>query len=147
MRTTVAALLLQGNSATALHVGDSRIYQIRNGNIIFQTIDHSMAQIAVTVGECLPDQLRTHPDQNKLHRSLGSVKAPKIDVSTLDVAAGDVFLLCSDGFWGPVLESVMLRTLSSADSMGCWLTMMREIARKYSKDNHSAIAMRIAETG
>ena len=145
MRTTVAVLVLEGSMATVLHVGDSRIYQIRDNTIIFQSVDHSMAQIAVTVGECPPDQLRTHPDQNKLYRSLGNVKAPKIDVSTLDVAAGDVFLLCSDGFWGPVLESVMLRTLTDAASMDAWLGTMRETARRYSRDNHTALCLRITE--
>ena len=146
MRTTVAALLLDGSSATVLHVGDSRVYQIRDNAIRFQSMDHSMAQIAVTMGECPPDQLRTHPDQNKLYRSLGDAKKPKIDISTLDVAAGDVFVLCSDGFWGPVLESEMLRTLADCVSMDVWLKAMRETARRYSRDNHTAICLRVTET-
>lgn len=143
MKTTVAALLLTETESAALHVGDTRIYQIRNGEIIFQTEDHSLAQLAVLVGEISADELRAHPDQNKLARALGGLKPPKIDISTLTIQPGDHFLLCSDGFWEPVTEQMMLQTLADAEDVESWLTVMKNNAQLYSRDNHTAIAIEI----
>lgn len=143
MKTTVAALLLKDSEAVALHVGDSRIYQIRDGEIIFQSVDHSMAQLAVLVGEIPANELRTHPDQNKLVRALGGPKMPKIEISTLTVQPGDHFLLCSDGFWEPVTEDMMLHTLERANNVEDWLAVMKRTAQVYSRDNHTAVAIKI----
>lgn len=143
MKTTVAVLFLNDTEPFALHVGDSRIYQIRNGKIVFQSADHSIAQLAVLVGEISAEELRAHPDQNKLVRAIGNPKAPKIDITALTVLPGDNFLLCSDGFWGPVTEDEVLRTLADTETVEQWLSAMRGTARKDSRDNHTAIVIRV----
>ena len=143
--TTVAALWIKEDRAIAAHVGDSRIYRFRDGEINFQTLDHSAVQMSVLVGELPPEALRTHPDQNKLFRVLGDPKSPpKMDMTELTVRPGDAFLLCSDGFWEPVTEADMLRTFSPADSPARWLSAMRQIleeARDPKQDNNTAVCI------
>lgn len=143
--TTVAALWLQGEYAAAAHVGDSRIYQFREGRIVFQSLDHSVIQIAIAVGDLDPSAARHHKDRNKLFRVLGEAEeAPRVDSRELTVKPGDRFLLCSDGFWEPVTEADMLRTLSRTATAQQWLEAMREIllrAGDPKQDNHTAVCI------
>lgn len=146
MCTTVAALWIHNNVAYAANVGDSRIYQFRDNSILFQSLDHSVAQMAVLVGELEPDQIRTSPDRNRLTRALGDKESPKVSCAQLDVQPGDRFLLCSDGFWEPVLEADMLRTLAETPDATAWLQSMRAIVVQTNhprQDNHTAIAISV----
>lgn len=144
MRTTIAALWLNDYGAVAANVGDSRIYQFRDGEIIYQSVDHSVAQMAVLVGEMEKESIRTSRDRNKLIRVLGDETIPKVDSRILSVRSGDRFLLCSDGFWEPVTEEMMCRTLNASRSAPEWLSAMRDLvdqAGKPNQDNHTAIAI------
>lgn len=148
MHTTVAALWIGDDSAIAANVGDSRIYQFRNGKIIYQSLDHSVAQMAVLVGEMDQTQIRKSKDRNRLIRVLGDSAVPKVDLEVLDVQEHDRFLICSDGFWEPVTESEMLNAISCTDSAKSWLDLMREIVEKANnpaQDNHTAIALVVGE--
>lgn len=144
MRTTVAALWISSGLAIAANVGDTRIYQFRDGRIIYQSIDHSVAQMAVLVGELHPDDIRKSSDKNKLIRVLGDATSPKVDTQVLSVQSGDRFLICSDGFWGVVTEHEMLASITRGTSAQKWLEQMRRKVDVFSdenQDNHTAIAL------
>lgn len=144
MRTTVAALWISSGLAVAANVGDTRIYQFRDGRIIYQSVDHSVAQMAVLVGELHPDDIRKSSDKNKLIRVLGDATSPKVDTQVLSVQSGDRFLICSDGFWGVVTEQEMLASMTRGTSAQKWLEQMRwkiDTFSDESQDNHTAIAM------
>lgn len=148
MHTTVAALWVDEEAALAANVGDSRIYQFRNGEIIYQSLDHSVAQMAVLVGEMDRSQIRKSKNRNRLIRVLGDSVVPKVDLEVLDIQAHDRFLICSDGFWEPVTESEMLNAISYTESAQAWLDSMREIVEKANnpaQDNHTAIALMVGE--
>lgn len=144
MHTTVAVLWLGDYSAMVANVGDSRIYHFRNNKIISQSMDHSVAQMAVLVGELESSEIRNSKDRNKLIRVLGDVKVPKVDSESLLVQQGDRFILCSDGFWEAVTEADMVRTMNSTQTAEEWLDAMRSIVEQIAKpnqDNHTAIAI------
>ena len=144
MRTTVAVLWLDNGLAIAANVGDTRIYQFRNGKIIYQSLDHSVAQMAVLVGELRPEDIRKSADKNKLIRVLGDNIAPKAGMEVLTVQPGDRFLICSDGFWGVVTEDAMVTSMQSEPSAQKWLERMRREIDAFSdpmQDNHTAIAL------
>lgn len=144
MHTTVAVLWLGDYSAMVANVGDSRIYHFRNNKIISQSMDHSVAQMAVLVGELESSEIRNSKDRNKLIRVLGDVKVPKVDSESLLVQQGDRFILCSDGFWEAVTEADMVRTMNSTQTAEEWLEAMRSIVEQIAKpnqDNHTAIAI------
>lgn len=144
MLTTVAALWLGQQEAVAANVGDTRIYQFRDGQIIYQSQDHSMAQMAVLAGQLDPSQIRTSRERNRLVRVLGSEEDTEADSQVLTLREGDRFLLCSDGFWEPVTEADMLALMEPEDTAAQWLERLRQIIQatnKPSQDNHTAIAL------
>lgn len=143
--STAAALWLREDYAVAAHVGDSRIYQFRDGQIKFQSVDHSHVQMAVLVGELKITDVRHHKDRNRLFRVLGDPKSvPKMDSKELRVMPGDRFLLCTDGFWEAVTEEQMLASLKESASATQWLDAMKSIVLESdlpSQDNHTAISI------
>ncbi len=144
MRTTAAVLWLQGNQALAATVGDTRIYCFRDGEILFQSMDHSVAQMAVLIGELEPEGIRTSRDRNRLIRVLGDEEPPKPDLQTIPLQPGDRFLLCSDGLWEPVLERAMLTALQEADSPEDWISILHRLvveSHDPHQDNNTAIAV------
>lgn len=144
MHTTIASLWLGDNWAVAANVGDSRIYQFRNDRIIYQSLDHSVAQMAVLVGELDKSEIRSSKDRNRLIRVLGDANVPKVDSEILHIQQGDRFLLCSDGFWESVTETVMLNSMVQTTTAQAWLATMRDVieeADNRGQDNHTAIAI------
>ena len=147
MKTTIAAVWIGNGVGYAANVGDTRIYQFRNGRIVYQSVDHSVAQISVLVGELSPEDIRTSPDRNKLIRVLGNEAAPKVDCQKLTVECGDRFLLCSDGFWEPVEETAMILAAEGTSDAKTWLEKMKGIitrAQRRHQDNHTAVAIIIS---
>ena len=137
MKTTIVALAVRAGKAVWAHAGDTRLYHFFNGNWVFQTKDHSASQIAVTLGDITPDQIRFHEDRNRVLRALGQEGSLKIDTKEELLLPGKhAFLLCTDGFWEYVLETEMEECLRSAQSPQDWLERMREIlCGRVSEDN------------
>ena len=127
-----------------MHVGDSRLYYFRNGRLEKQTLDHSVSQIAVLMGEIPQEGIRFHADRNRVLRALGSGNA-KPDISPLmELKEDTAFLLCTDGFWEYVYEREMEETLKEAREPAVWLEKMRGILEKRipeGNDNFSAAAV------
>src|SRR5471030_3044357 len=99
-RTTIVACLIQHNTATWAHCGDSRLYWMRDGQILARTRDHSHVESLIAKGLAQPSERATHPDRNKLYNCLGASNVPKVEVSRrASLLPGDVMLLCSDGLW------------------------------------------------
>jgi protein phosphatase len=122
MGTTCTAFVLQNGSALAAHVGDSRLYMIRNGQIYVMTEDHSAVMEMVKRGWISLEEARHHPEKNVILRALGS--HPEVEVtiwaSPLPVRAGDRFVLCSDGLYDLVEdEEIKQVALASAPAAAC----------------------------
>lgn len=137
--TTAAVVWMHGNKIVVGNVGDSRIYQFRDGSFLYQSMDHSVAQLAVLAGELSPDRIRQSPDKNRLIRAVGRRNGRlRVDTETLSGCPGDAFLLCTDGFWNEVTEAEMLADARISRSASSWLDRMRARITCPS-DNHSAI--------
>lgn len=146
MKTTISVVWIENNYSLFATVGDTRIYLFRNGSICFQSVDHSVSQMAVIMGEIEASQIRGHKDRNKLIRVLGNKENVKVDLSRFLLQAGDAVLLCSDGFWENITENDMIRLLNESKSSQEWLKKMREWIEHVmpeNNDNHSAIALYI----
>ena len=144
MKSTIALISTDGKNTLLATVGDSRIYHFRDKKIIFQSKDHSVSQMAVTLGEITADEIRGHCDRNKLIRALGDSNTIKADITETKIMEGDYFLLCSDGFWENISENEMSLTLNKSDSAKSWIIKMRKIAEKRMNsdcDNHTAVAI------
>lgn len=111
MGTTVALLLISPNhrQAYTAHVGDSRIYHIRQGKRLFKTRDHSVVQEMVQRGELKEKEGRTHPQSNQITRALGIKEVAEIEHGHLSCKAHDVFLVTSDGIHGELDETDIMK--------------------------------------
>ncbi|NNF57009.1 MAG: serine/threonine-protein phosphatase [Rhodothermaceae bacterium] len=145
MKTTLVVLVANEREARWAHVGDSRLYAFHEGRAVAQTVDHSVPEALVTAGEITRAEIREHPDRNRLLRALGKRGGIRATVSEAHpIEPGDVFLLCSDGFWEYVLEAEMELDLQATDSPDAWLAAMerRLLARvPGDHDNYSALAV------
>jgi PPM family protein phosphatase len=110
-RTTIVACLLQGNQAYWAHCGDSRLYLVRGDKMVSRTRDHSYSELHQTLNHVVP--LNGKFNRNVLFTCLGSPGKPVIDtVGPIRLQAGDKLMLCSDGLWGTVTDSVIVDQLS-----------------------------------
>lgn len=119
MGTTTSALVVRGNQAWFAHVGDSRIYLVRNDTIQQLTDDHSLVASMVREGLLTAKEAETHPRRNVLQRSVGVSEEVEVDVrGPLVIIEGDTFILCSDGLHGLVkqdeLKAIAARPIGEA---------------------------------
>ncbi|MBI4754103.1 MAG: serine/threonine-protein phosphatase [Betaproteobacteria bacterium] len=111
-RTTCVACVVQNSVAYWAHVGDSRLYLIRDGRVTAQTRDHTRVRLMVERGELDELMAANHPSRNKVYSCLGGSHAPQMDFSRkTPLHAGDVVVLCSDGLWGPLGSELLSRRL------------------------------------
>jgi protein phosphatase len=114
MATTVAAVLVDGDTANLGHVGDSRIYLHRNGETSLLTNDHSWVNEQVVSGVISADQARTHPLRNVVTRALGGKVDLLVDMQAHKMQAGDILLLCSDGLTTMLPDEEITQILEEA---------------------------------
>jgi protein phosphatase len=100
MSTTMSALLIRGHIAYAAHVGDSRVYRVRNGSVLQLTEDHTLINYKVKHGLMTKAEAERAAGKNVITRAVGHKDYVQVDTADLDVAPGDRFLLCSDGLHG-----------------------------------------------
>jgi serine/threonine protein phosphatase PrpC len=112
-RSTCAMLLIHDGAAHWAHVGDSRIYRLRDGQVMRLTRDHSVVQMLVDLGKVSEEEMGTHPDQNRLTQSLGGDASPLPDFGNDAIKTHDAFLVCSDGLWEMIPQSEMAATLAA----------------------------------
>jgi len=148
--TTVASVITDFKSTVMSHMGDSRIYFFDGGKLCYQSKDHSFAQLAVNRGECTLRNIRSHPDQNKLLRVLGTDCYIDPDIERIDthLKPGDAFILCTDGFWEYVYEEEMEEALERInDPKEAINTLEKLLLRRISatNDNYTAIVAIVAE--
>ena len=118
MGTTLCALALvdggpDGGSErlAVVNVGDSRAYQLREGDLAQLTIDHSLVQMMVREGKLRPEEAANHPQRNIVLRALGIEPHVDVDHWELEAVIGDRFLVCSDGLFNEVSQGRMAATL------------------------------------
>ena len=109
MGTTAVLLLIRNGKAFVAHVGDSRVYLIREGAMRQLTTDHTMVQELLDKGELTPEEAKNHPDSNIITRSVGIAGQVEVDIvlEALPLQPGDRFVLCTDGLNGLVSDEVI----------------------------------------
>lgn len=121
MGTTVTALLRSGDRLALAHIGDSRTYLLRDGELSLVTHDHTFVQMLVDEGRITPEEAESHPQRSVVMRVLGDVgSAPELDLSFRDTRPGDRWMLCSDGLTGfASIEDIQEALTGIADPGAC----------------------------
>ncbi len=143
-RTTIVACLVQHNTATWAHCGDSRLYWMRNGQILMRTRDHSRIESLIAQGKVDPSERDTHPERNKLFNCLGAPNMPIVEISrSASLQAGDVVLLCSDGLWSILPDHQLADVLQNNTIVRAVPQLVNSAASIAGKtsDNVTALAM------
>jgi PPM family protein phosphatase len=108
MGTTMTVALVEDNHVAIGHVGDSRAYLIRGGELEQLTDDHSLVAELVRSGKLTPEEAESHPQRSVITRALGTEADVDVDTFSVDAAPGDLFLLCSDGLTTMVDDRTIL---------------------------------------
>jgi protein phosphatase len=117
MGTTLVAALVVGDTAHIANVGDSRAYVITQDDDIRRiTIDHSLVERLVAIGQIKPDEARSHPQRNVIYRTIGDKEEAEVDFFVQQLNPGDSLLLCSDGLSGKIEDAEMRRLVSRSQS-------------------------------
>ena len=117
MGTTVTAAYVGEREVTIAHVGDSRAYVLRDGELERLTRDHSLVGELVARGKLTEEQAETHPQRSVITRALGPEPDVQVDVQVYQARAGDVFMVCSDGLTSMVPESRVRDILQDGGSL------------------------------
>lgn len=115
MGTTLTAALIKENRLILAHVGDSRAYMLRDGDLTQLTDDHSWVGEMVRRGELTPAQAAIHPHRSVITRALGTEGDVEPDVVEMDVVPGDRIMLCSDGLTGMVADTDILEIMAAGE--------------------------------
>ncbi|MCU1637172.1 MAG: protein phosphatase [Cryobacterium sp.] len=145
MGTTVSALVVLEDQVAIAHIGDSRIYLFRDGELAQITTDHTFVQRLVDSGRITEQEAMVHPRRSVLMRVLGDVdSAPEIDTSILATHAGDRWLLCSDGLSGVVPHASIAGALASdLNAQGVADRLVKESLDAGAPDNVTVVVVDI----
>jgi protein phosphatase len=148
MGTTLTAAQVDGNRVHLVHVGDSRAYLLRGGELTQVTEDHTLVHRMVMEGEISEEEAETHPHRSILTRALGVDQNIQVDEGDLEVAPGDRLLLCTDGLTGMVPEGqireILLENLDPQEAVD---KLVKVANRAGGIDNITALILDFANDG
>ena len=148
MGTTLTAAQVDGNRVHLVHVGDSRAYLLRGGELTQVTEDHTLVHRMVMEGEISEEEAETHPHRSILTRALGVDQNIQVDEGDLEVAPGDRLLLCTDGLTGMVPEGEIREILlESLDPQEAVDKLVKVANRAGGIDNITALILDFANDG
>ena len=150
MKTTAVVLYICKNQAIWAHIGDSRLYHFHNGKLVDYTQDHSIAQLAIKMGELTSrSDIPQYVGRSKIFRVIGDDEVkPDIHPPVILSPGQHAFLLCSDGLWERLQEDEIMLDLHKATSPEEWIFLLRcraALRKNTDVDNNTAIAIWVKE--
>jgi serine/threonine protein phosphatase PrpC len=144
MGTTLTAAKVSGDEVSLGHVGDSRAYRMRDGELEQLTKDHSLVAELERSGQITAEAAEHHPQRSIITRALGPEPDVEVDTYTLAGRDGDLFLLCSDGLTSMISDEEVASILRSAESLdGAADALVRAANQSGGKDNITVVLFRI----
>jgi serine/threonine protein phosphatase PrpC len=146
MGTTMTVALVEGETVTIGHVGDSRAYLVRDGRMEQLTDDHSLVNELLKSGKLSPEEAEMHPQRSVITRAVGTDPDVQVDAFTIEAEDGDVFLICSDGLTDMVADEEILDLVARHrdDLARAVRALVTAANRGGGEDNITAVAFRIA---
>jgi PPM family protein phosphatase len=148
MGTTLTAAKVTGDEISLAHVGDSRAYRMRDGELEQLTKDHSLVAELERSGQITPEAAEHHPQRSIITRALGPEPDVEVDTYTVTAREGDLFLLCSDGLTSMISDDEIGSILRSADSLDAAAdALVRAANQSGGKDNITVVLFRVGPNG
>ncbi|MBW3659269.1 MAG: Stp1/IreP family PP2C-type Ser/Thr phosphatase [Actinobacteria bacterium] len=147
MGTTLTAAMVEGRRLHLAHVGDSRAYLLRHGDLQQVTDDHTLVQHLINEGQITKEEASTHPQRSIITRAIGVANDVDVDGFTIDLEQGDVVLLCSDGLTGVVPDERIAETLKRFPDLDEAANTLIDMANEGGgPDNITVLLLRYDET-
>jgi serine/threonine protein phosphatase PrpC len=143
--TTVLLLYIDNRYAYWTHVGDSRLYHFRGGRLLAQTNDHSFLRLMSAKGSLDPGGVSVKAMQSQLYMRLGGEHTPRPDFAWAEVRDGDLFVLCSDGFWQAVPPNQIVAALGEHPLHSDGPQFLVDLARKRSGEKCDNISLALGQ--
>ncbi|AUX25604.1 protein phosphatase [Sorangium cellulosum] len=143
MGTTISAALVVGGALVTGQVGDSRIYQVRNGTAVQMTEDHTLIAWQIKNGLISADEARSSPHRNVITRAVGNRDYVEVDTSIVAVEPGDRYLLCSDGLHGYLQTEEEIASIASQGGEGAVDLFIDLANRRGGRDNITAVLVEV----
>jgi protein phosphatase len=148
MGTTLTVAYVGEDDLTVAHVGDSRLYRLRDGTFERLTDDHSLVEELVRQGKLTPEEADEHPQRSIITRALGAEEGVEADSRTWPGRHGDVYLICSDGLTSMIPEAHVAQVLAEAPSLASAGRMLIDAANDAGgRDNITVVLFRLEEVG
>jgi serine/threonine protein phosphatase PrpC len=148
MGTTLTATLVDGDAVSVGHVGDSRAYRLRDGELTQLTQDHSLVAELERSGQLTPEAAEHHPQRSIITRALGPEREVEVDTHTHPARSGDVYVLCSDGLTGMISDGELATLLRAAPSLeSAAEALVRAANQSGGKDNITVVLFRLEDDG
>jgi PPM family protein phosphatase len=145
MGTTLVALAICGDHALIGHVGDSRCYLFRNGKLVRKTLDHSLVDEQVRLGQLTQDEAEHSPLRNVITRAIGTQVSVAPDIDELDLKPGDILLLCSDGLTRELPDDRIATLLAEGGNLDQVCGRLIDTAKAAGgHDNVTALVVRVS---
>src|ERR1700722_2090722 len=146
MGTTITAVYLGEEDVVVAHVGDSRAYCLREGELLRLTDDHSLVDELIRQGKLTPEEAEEHPQRSVITRALGPEATVEVDVRTFRARPGDLYLLCSDGLTTMLSEEDLLGVLVSNQALrDAGEKLIAAANAAGGKDNITVVLLRVEE--
>jgi PPM family protein phosphatase len=146
MGTTLTAALVEGEEVGIAHVGDSRAYLFRDGELKLLTSDHSLVEELRRQGRLTDEQAEDHPQRSIITRALGPERDVEVDTMTYRARPGDVYLLCSDGLTTMIKEDRITSILGESQTLDeAADRLVAEANEAGGRDNITVVAFRLEE--
>lgn len=146
MGTTLTAAMVEGDEVSFAHVGDSRAYVFRDGELRLLTSDHSLVEELRRQGRITSEQAEDHPQRSIITRALGPEPEVEVDTLTFSARPGDVFLICSDGLTTMVKEGAIAAALAESATLEQAVgRLVTEANDAGGRDNITVVAFRLGE--
>jgi PPM family protein phosphatase len=145
MGTTATAVVLRANRLYYSHIGDSRLYLVRDGRITRLTRDHSYVGSLVESGFITSEEAETHPQRHILMAALGAGEefSPEMPADPIPLVSGDVLLLCTDGLWGLVPDHELEQTVAGMRPQEACRALIELAKKRGGHDNITVQVLRL----
>ncbi|HET8708042.1 MAG TPA: protein phosphatase 2C domain-containing protein [Pseudomonadales bacterium] len=145
MGSTFVSMLANQTEAVCMWVGDSRLYRLRQGSLACLSSDHSQVNEWVQRGLMTLDEARRHPQGNVITRAVGAAGELMVDITFVELMAGDRLLLCSDGLYGELVEEDIRRCLQVGSAETRADALVQAAVMRGARDNVTAIVVQVME--
>ena len=141
MGTTAVVIFVCGQTAYIMHVGDSRVYKMQNGEIEQVTKDHTVVQMLVERGELTEEQAQEHPNKHLITRAVGVEKELQADYSVCELGEGTLLLACTDGLSNHLQASELFQIAQDLGPQDCVKKYVQRANENGGQDNITAVLL------